>query len=93
MSKRENRLKPIEHEMRQITNLKALTPNATPMEALLLSDALVDIAIAALEEVHALESGQRPELKRLRRLVELVDSLPTLASKGGMEGSAFQSTP
>jgi len=90
MPKRESRLRPIEHELRQLENLKTLTPNATSEDALPLSNTLVDIARAALEEVHALESGQRPELKRLGRLVELVDSLPGLMATGTTEHSVSE---
>ncbi len=78
MAKRQNRLKAIEHEQRQLENLKTLEPNTTPEEAQLFSRTLIDIAIAALEEVSALEAGEPPELKRLQRLYDLVEALPKL---------------
>ncbi len=78
MAKRQNRLKPLEHEQKQLENLKALEPNTTPEEAHLFSRTLIDVAIAALEEVAALEAGEPPELKRLQRLYDLVEALPKL---------------
>ncbi len=79
MAKRENRIAPIQHEIRQLTNLKTLLPNTTLLEAQPYSDCLVDIAIAALEEAVVLESGQPVGLKRIGRLMELVDQIATLA--------------
>jgi hypothetical protein len=74
MAKRVNRLKPIEHEGRQLENLKTLQPNATPAKYRALSDALVDVAISALEIVYALESANKGALD-FERFYELVDSL------------------
>jgi hypothetical protein len=79
MAKRENRIAPLEHEMRQITNLKTLQPIATPPEVQPFSDCLLDIAVAALEEAVNLESGQPIQLKRLTHLMELVDQMTTTA--------------
>ena len=80
MAKRKNRVAPIEHECRQLENLKVLEPNSTTPEARELSNALVDIALAALEEVRNLELGEEPQLKRLETLVELMDTLPQKVS-------------
>jgi hypothetical protein len=79
MAKRENRIAPIQHEIRQITNLKTLQPNTTAPEAQRFSDCLIDIAAAALEEVAALESGQPLRLKRIARLMELFDQMVEVA--------------
>jgi hypothetical protein len=79
MAKRQNRIVPIEHEIRQITNLKTLLPNATAPEAQIFSDYLIDIAVAALEEVALLESGQPVQLKRVARLIELVNRMTAIA--------------
>jgi hypothetical protein len=76
MAKRENRLVPILHEQRAVRNLKAISPAATPPESMPLSNALIDIAVAALDEVAALEDGQNVDLQRLSRLADLVASLP-----------------
>ena len=78
MAKRKSRINAINHEIRQLEKLKILEPNTTRPEARQLSDALVDIALEALNEIHILETGEAPELKRLRGLIELVDSLPEL---------------
>jgi hypothetical protein len=80
MPKRENRLAPIQHEARQIANLKTLQPNNTLPEAQPYSDTLLDLAVAALEEVAALESGEPVEFKRLSRLMSLVNQLTQVAS-------------
>jgi hypothetical protein len=76
MAKRENRLVPILHEQRAVRNLKMISPVATPPESMPLSNALIDIAVAALDEVAALEEGQSVDLQRLTRLADLVASLP-----------------
>jgi hypothetical protein len=76
MSKRENRLTPILHEQRAVRNLKTLVPNTTPPESMALSNALVEIAVAALDEVAALENGESVDLVRLAQLVDLVADLP-----------------
>lgn len=76
MAKRVNRLKSINHEISQLDMIKDLTPNTTPPNAIPLSDHLVRIAQEALREVATLETGKQPELKRLQRLMELIDSLP-----------------
>lgn len=76
MAKRVNRLKSIHHEISQLDMIKDLKPNATPPEALPLSDALVDVAQEALREVAKLEDGQPSELIRLQTLMSLIDSLP-----------------
>ena len=74
MVKREDRLRPLDHELRQVEGLKALEPNATPVKYAQLSDALVDVAIAALGLVRALEAGESKALD-FGRLYDLVDSL------------------
>jgi hypothetical protein len=79
MAKRENRLKPIEHERRQIENLKILEPSATPPNLKPLSDGLIDLAIAVLEDVYALEAGQVLKKVHLQRLAEMVSQLQNLA--------------
>jgi len=76
MAKRENRLVPIQHEQRAVRNLKNISPSATPPESMALSNALIDIAVAALDEVAALEDGQSIDLQRLSKLADLVASLP-----------------
>ncbi len=75
MAKRNNRLKSIQHEIRQLQMLKELEPNATPDSLRPLSDALIEIAQEALQEVCQLEEGESPQLIRLSRMLELVDSL------------------
>lgn len=73
MAKRENRLKPIEHERQQIENLKSLEPIVTPPDLKPLSDGLIDLVLAALEDVYALEAGQVLKKAHLRRLAEMVN--------------------
>lgn len=75
MAKRNNRTKAIQHELRQLDMLKELEPNATPDNLRPLSDTLIEIAKEALQEVATLEEGEAPQLKRLGRMLELVDSL------------------
>ena len=79
MAKRENRIAPIQHEIRQITNLKTLLPNATLPEAQPFSDCLIDIAVAALEEVAVLESSQPVKMMRIAHLMELVNQMVEIA--------------
>jgi hypothetical protein len=81
MAKRENRLKPIEHERRQIENLKSLEPIATPPDLKPLSDGLIDLALATLEDVYALEAGQVVKKAHLQRLAEMVGQLQDLAKE------------
>lgn len=76
MPKRKNRLKPIQHEINQLDNLKSLEPIATAPEALALSDALIDIAVDALREVYKLEEGQEISMLRLKSLSQRVGDLP-----------------
>ncbi len=77
MAKRKSRIAVIEHEVRQLEKLKELEPNTTPPGSRDLSDALVDIAISAMEEVLLLEAGKEPEMNRLHTLAEMVSTLPT----------------
>jgi len=79
MAKRKNRIAPLEHEMRQLGNLKTLEPIATQPAYKPLSDQLVEIAIAALQEAAYLEAGNDADILRLARLSELVSALPDLA--------------
>ena len=78
MPKRDSRLRPIAHERHQLFNLKGLEPITTPDDLRPLSDALVDLAIAALDEVYRLEEGQPCEARRLQRLYHLASSLQDL---------------
>jgi len=76
MPKRENRLKPIAHERRQIENLKALEPVSTPADLKHLSDALIDIASCALDAVYDIEDEGMFEAGQLERLYFLINRLP-----------------
>lgn len=78
MPKRENRLRPIQHEINQLENLKTLEPNATATGARTFSDALIDIAIDALQEVYRLEEGQAISMGRLKSLSQRVADLPMI---------------
>ena len=83
MAKRTNRVRPIEHEIRQIENLKSLEPNTTPVKYSALSSRMIDIAIAGLDAVRALEIGQAVDFEQF---YELVDSLEgTLKTKATAE--------
>ncbi len=64
MTKRVNRLAPIEHEQRQIEALKRLTPNTTPEHYRALSDGLVDVSITLLDLIAALELNRRPDFEQ-----------------------------
>lgn len=75
MPKRTDRLKPMEHEMRQLETLKTLKPNVTPPEYQPLSDALLDAAIAAVEAAHALESDKQPDLEKIEMLKALANNV------------------
>ena len=79
MAKRENRLKPIEHERRQIENLKTLDPITTPPEMRPLSDGLIDLVLAVLDGVAVLESGQKITKSDLQQLANLIEGLKNLA--------------
>ncbi len=79
MAKRQNRLAPIQHEIRQLITIKSLEPNATPPEARLLSARLIDVAIAALIEVEALENGEPVAVGRLNNLLQLTERVMGLA--------------
>jgi len=80
MPKRTNRLGPIEHERRQIEALKRLEPIETGVKYMPLSDALIDLCLAALDEVAALERREAPDVERLRQIVDrsaaLLQQLP-----------------
>ena len=56
--------------------IQDLKPNITPLNALPLSNTLLEVAQEALQEVSKLEKGQPPELKRLGKLLSLINSLP-----------------
>jgi len=76
MVKRINREGPINHERQQIENLKALVPNTTPEEYRQLSDALVNVILASLDIMRALEIGEPPDFDALYDLVDgLADHL------------------
>lgn len=75
MAKRENRVKPLEHEARQLENLKYLDPITTPEHLRPLSNALLDVAIAAIHEVSALEAGEALNSQRLQSLQQMVNNL------------------
>lgn len=77
MAKRKNRLKPIDHEIKQLDMLRELEPNATPSEYRALSDQLIQLAQLALHEVHSLEDGNAPEAKRIQVLKRLIQELPS----------------
>ncbi|MBI5930126.1 MAG: hypothetical protein HY862_12515 [Chloroflexi bacterium] len=81
MAKRENRLKPIEHERRQIENLKTLEPIATPPDLKSLSDGLIDLALAALDGVSVLESGHIIKKADLQQFADMVVHLQSLAQE------------
>jgi hypothetical protein len=68
MAKRPDRIKPIRHHMSQLEILKTLEPIATPAEVKPLSDSLLDLAIAVLEEVAWLEEGNPRSDDRLKEL-------------------------
>jgi hypothetical protein len=74
MAKREKRLKPIEHERRQLDNLKLLEPSSTPARYRALSGTMVYIAVAGLDILRALETGNKDALD-FERFHDLVDSL------------------
>lgn len=81
MAKRENRLKPIDHERRQIESFKILEPNTTPPNLRPLSNGLIDLATAALDGVYALESGQPITKADLQQLIDLVEQLKKLTQE------------
>lgn len=78
MPRRTDRLKPMDHEIRQLEALKTLSPTATPSPWQPFSDALIDVAIFALKAARTLEAGKRPGRWRLIHLVKLVTRLPDL---------------
>jgi len=75
MAKRENRVKPMEHEARQLEMLKTLDPITTPEHLRPLSNALLDIAITAIHEASALEAGEALSSQRLQTLQQMVTNL------------------
>ncbi|NDJ33294.1 MAG: hypothetical protein GYB64_01370 [Chloroflexi bacterium] len=78
MAKRKNRLGPIDHEVRQLENLKGLEPIKTPAEYLDLSNALIDLCLLALEEVRSLEAGDPANQERLDTLAQRANALKDL---------------
>lgn len=80
MPKRQNRIPPLRHEYNQLENLKSLEPIATPPENKVLSDALLDLAMAAINEAIALEEQQAPDKDRLDTLRLLAEQLPILVN-------------
>ncbi|MGB1285077.1 MAG: hypothetical protein ACPG7F_00975 [Aggregatilineales bacterium] len=72
MAKRKNRSGMFEHEMRQLEKLKELEPNITPEKLQGYSDALIDIALMALNEANMLEMGERPELRRIKPMMDAI---------------------
>ena len=81
MAKRSNRVRPIKHEIRQIENIKALEPNTTPVKYSALSSRMIDIAIAALDAVRALEIGDAIDFEQFYDLVDgLEDTLKSRAA-------------
>jgi hypothetical protein len=78
MAKRKNLLGPIDHERHQLLNLKTLEPVTTPEDLRPLSDTLIDLALAALDEVYRLEAGQPCEARRLERIYHLASTLPNM---------------
>lgn len=83
MAKRQNRIAPIQHEIRQLIALKTLEPNTTLPDLRMLSDRLIDVAAAALVEVAALENGELPDVERLNHLLGLVERTLRLAQGEG----------
>ena len=81
MPKRENRIKPIEHQINQIEMLKTLEPNATPEKWIRVSLELLNLCQTTLQEVADLESGLTPNETRLtgvqNRLKKLMGYLET----------------
>ena len=78
MPKRTNRLGPIDHERRQLASLKTLDPIATPDDLRPLSDALIDLAITALDEVYRLEEGRPFNARRIELIYHLTSDLPNV---------------
>ena len=79
MPERTNRLGRIEHKRRQIEALKRLEPIETGVKYMPLSDALIDLCLAALDEVAALERREAPNIERLRRFARLAIELERLS--------------
>lgn len=75
MAKRENRLKAIAHQERQLEMLKTLEPNATPESLRPASDMLIDMALVALNAVYMMEKGDAPPNSLLNRLYKRVQFL------------------
>lgn len=78
MAKRTNRLAAIDHQRRQLETLKTLDPNTTPDDLRPLSDALIDLAVAALDEVSRLEAGQPVDAQHIQTIYEMVKNLPNV---------------
>lgn len=79
MSKRKDRLSALEHERTALESLKTAEHKATPAEHQALSDALLDLAIAAITEVYRLEEGEAPKLQRLDAIYKQALALPEYA--------------
>lgn len=90
MAKRPNRLPPIQHEQRQLESLKTMEPNTTPDQYQALSNGLVDVSIAALAIVGALESQGKPDFERL---YDLVDGLADLVDGDTSESDESEPIP
>src|SRR5579863_3311275 len=78
MAKRPNRLPPLQHEQHQLDQLKTMLPNTTPAHQRPLSDGLIDVALAALDLVAALENSHAPNFEPL---YARVDALADLADQ------------
>jgi hypothetical protein len=79
VAKRQNRIGTIEHEKRQLEIIKALEPNTTLEKYRPLSDGLVNVAVAAMSCVSALEGRIFVDFQHL---YDMVDSLADLVDGG-----------
>jgi hypothetical protein len=75
MAKRTDRRKAFRHHQEQLETLKTLDPIATPDRWKPFSDALVDIAIAALDVAYRIEAGRKPTQGQVVALFRQVNSL------------------
>lgn len=78
MAKRKNRVRAIQHHHNQIEATKTLEPNTTPVRWRPFSDALLEVAMQALEIARRLEARGTVSRQRFEQLVAQVQALPDL---------------
>ena len=87
MAKRKNRVRAIQHHHDQIEATKTLEPNTTPLRWRPFSDALLDVAMQALEIALRLEARGAVARRLVEELFAQVQALPDLVPHKDDDGT------